>query len=72
MGQRIKIDIPRSGLSTGKATVRAEVEGIVGDSCSTLTKSLLDRLGATVETEELKPEYFQQKLTQQQNQSLDG
>lgn len=65
----LKITIPKQGLSESKRTPTIDVDGVVGNSCATLTNALVERLGTQVDTETIKPEYHQQ-VEQQLNQGL--
>ena len=55
--QSIKFTIRQDG------TVTEEVMGVVGTDCENLTKRIEERLGV-VERVEHKPEYYQQKLSE--------
>ena len=55
--QTIKFTIRQDG------TVTEEVMGVVGYDCENLTKRIEERLGV-VERVEHKPEYYQQKQTE--------
>ena len=55
--QSIKFTIRQDG------TVTEEVMGVVGTDCENLTKRIEERLGV-VERVEHKPEYYQQKQTE--------
>ena len=65
---QIKITIPKNGLAAGKRTPVIDVDGVVGNTCTSLTAPLLERLGAQPANEVIKPEFYQsveQKLDQQ-------
>ena len=61
--QTIKFTIKQDG------TVTEEVIGAVGNQCESLTKNIEEKLGV-VQRVELKPEYYQQKQTTEENVSL--
>jgi hypothetical protein len=61
--QTIKFSIKQDG------TVTEEVMGVVGNSCENLTKRIEERLGI-VQSVEHKPEYYQQKVTTEEDVTL--
>ncbi len=61
--QSIKFTIRQDG------TVTEEVMGTVGNECENLTKRIEERLG-TVQSVEHKPEYYQQKVTTEEDVTL--
>ena len=61
--QTIKFSIKQDG------TVTEEVIGAVGNECESLTKNVEERLG-TVQLRDQKPEYYQQKVTTEEDVTL--
>ena len=61
--QTIKFTIRQDG------TVTEEVMGTVGNECENLTKRIEERLGI-VQSVEHKPEYYQQKVTIEEDVTL--
>ena len=61
--QTIKFSIKQDGIVT------EEVMGVVGNSCENLTKRIEERLGI-VQSVEHKPEYYQQKVTTEEDVTL--
>ena len=61
--QTIKYTIRQDG------TVIEEVMGTVGNECENLTKRIEERLGI-VQSVEHKPEYYQQKVTTEEDVTL--
>ena len=61
--QTIKFTIRQDG------TVIEEVMGTVGNECENLTKRIEERLGI-VQSVEHKPEYYQQKVTTEEDVTL--
>ena len=61
--QTIKFTIRQDG------TVTEEVMGTVGNECENLTKRIEERLG-TVQSVEHIPEYYQQKVTTEEDVTL--
>ena len=61
--QTIKFSIKQDG------TVTEEVIGAVGNECESLTKNVEERLGA-VQLRDQKPEYYQQKVTTEEDVTL--
>lgn len=57
MNKKIKILIPRDGISTGKRKPVIEGEGFVGEECTTATSVFTRQLGDV--SEELKPEFYE-------------
>ena len=61
--QKIKFTIRQDG------TVTEEVMGVVGTDCENLTKRVEERLGE-VQNIQHKPEYYQQKVTTEEDVTL--
>tara|TARA_Y100001963_G_C6689610_1_gene403988 strand:+ start:290 stop:502 length:213 start_codon:yes stop_codon:yes gene_type:complete len=61
--QKIKFTIRQDG------TVTEEVMGVVGTDCENLTKRVEERLGE-VQNVQHKPEYYQQKVTTEEDVTL--
>ena len=63
MSRKIIMEIPRTGISTGKRSVVVSTEGFQGTGCKTATDALKKALG-TVQTEQLSAEYFEEPQEQ--------
>lgn len=69
MTKRIKIVIPRKGISTNSAQVKVEAEGFNGVGCKAVTEAFQKAIGSVVETVD-KPEMYVPDQEQYVDQTL--
>jgi hypothetical protein len=58
MVTRIIATIPKSGVSTGKAKISFEVDGVRGESCALLTRAFEAAITSADTESTLKSEYY--------------